>query len=192
MATAEPDCTRYILAADGYCGPRQGLLDPAVPKQGNDSRTRCIFIPGSSDPATTDLASFQAGEAVSCIEVEFESFADGRGFSLLAWLRREFGNVQIVATGQLNPDQVSLAFGSGFDAVVVSAERWHACGAEAWQQALNPIVKAAYLNVAVAAAEGPGRHGDSTQSTTDGTHLEQPDSGQSIWARRARAARSRD
>jgi len=52
--------------------------------------------------------------------------------------------VQVWLGGDLLPDQVSLAFQCGIDAVLVSEENWTKRGELAWMAALNPPVKLTY------------------------------------------------
>lgn len=76
--------------------------------------------------------------------INFESSADGRGFSLAkAWLRDEARNQRLYMSG-LNPDQVSLAFQVGVDGVIVSEEDWHDYGGEIWKSVLQPVVSVSY------------------------------------------------
>ena len=80
------------------------------------------------------------------ILIKFASSADGRGFSMAAALREthEFGG-KLFASGQLIPDQITLAFQCGFDAVIVNTEQWNRYGKEAWMNAMNPHVNQRYL-----------------------------------------------
>lgn len=71
--------------------------------------------------------------------LEFDTFRDGRGFSLAAILRAEGFEGQLIAAGKVLPDQVRHLRRSGFDAVELSpnADRapWHR---------LNTVFSAAY------------------------------------------------
>ena len=188
MEADNPDELQYVLAANGYCGPRHGEigLDASDPSAAlHENR---LNVPGSIDPATADFTNTHADKPVALVEVEFESAADGRGFSLVAWLRSVFTDVTIVATGQLNPDQVSLVFGSGFDALVVNADRWHAYGADAWQHAMKPAVTRGYL----ARAKGLSIHSGTHTGKHSGRNSDRDSAGSdevenSIWARRTTA-----
>lgn len=82
------------------------------------------------------------------IKIEFQSSADGRGFSLLSRLRQLFPDATIFATGELNPDQLSMALQCGFDGVVVSEPRWLQYGEAVWQAALVPVVNLSYRTTA--------------------------------------------
>ena len=78
--------------------------------------------------------------------IEFQSFADGRAFSLAAEFRETRGNnSSLYAFGQLNPDQLTLAFQCGFSGVVVDEPRWTAYGESAWLQGLKPLVDRGYV-----------------------------------------------
>lgn len=80
------------------------------------------------------------------IVVKFKSSADGRGFSMAAAIRDGRGyNGRLIAGGQLNPDQLSLAFQCGFDAVIVENTQWSRYGKDAWMKAMNPNVNRSYL-----------------------------------------------
>ncbi|MFK7893595.1 MAG: DUF934 domain-containing protein [Granulosicoccus sp.] len=95
----------------------------------------------------TDLRSVEASVRNSPeLIVTFPSSADGRGFSLGAELREdsEFKG-KLYATGKLNPDQISLAFQCGFDAIIVSDAQWQRYGEASWEQAIDPIVNKTYL-----------------------------------------------
>ena len=76
--------------------------------------------------------------------LNFESSADGRGFSLVkAQVRDVSFNGRLYVLG-LNPDQVSLAFQVGVDGVIVSEEDWKDYGGEAWEFVLKPPVTVSY------------------------------------------------
>jgi len=53
--------------------------------------------------------------------------------------------------GDLLPDQATLAFQCGADALLVSEENWLKRGESAWQAALKPPVEIAYRNARWAA-----------------------------------------
>ncbi len=77
--------------------------------------------------------------------IEFQSVADGRGFSSAAELRENDGYKGLLyACGRLNPDQLTLAFQCGFDGMVVDEQGWVSYGEAAWQQALKPVVDSGY------------------------------------------------
>ncbi len=83
---------------------------------------------------------------VAQIVLNFTSSADGRGFSMAAALRERLGYTgKLYAGGQLIPDQLSLAFQCGFDAVIVDSEQWRRYGSESWMKGLNPDVSRSYL-----------------------------------------------
>jgi len=68
------------------------------------------------DPGT--LEGQLAG--VPAIRVAFPSFADGRGFTLAAWLRRGGFTGRLRAAGHVIADQYAMARRSGFDEVEIS------------------------------------------------------------------------
>lgn len=84
------------------------------------------------------------GKQGNAIMVEFASSADGRGFSVAASLRNKGFADRLIASGELLPDQVSMAFQCGYDGVLVTPEQVERYGFDAWQGALNPEVNLAY------------------------------------------------
>ncbi len=95
--------------------------------------------------ADTDAIQ-KSAESFHTIALKFVSSADGRGFSLAAALREKKGNnSRLIALGQLNPDQVSMAFQCGFDAVMIDAAQWDRYGEDAWVSTLDPIVNRSYM-----------------------------------------------
>lgn len=109
--------------------------------EAQDAKTTDSYqqVDGETDPKT--LTPF---DSISIV-VRFNSIADGRGFSLVKSIRRDLayqGN--IYASGDINPDQLSYAFQVGFDAVLVSPERWQEYGESSWRSAVSPVVKLSY------------------------------------------------
>lgn len=102
------------------------------------SSLRCI------DGETDALALDDVDLSVTQLVVEFNGVADGRGFSLLKALRDAGYGGQLYAAGYINPDQLSLAFQTGFDGVLVSQDRWDDYGEAAWESALSPVVSLSY------------------------------------------------
>lgn len=84
------------------------------------------------------------GDKANAILVEFASSADGRGFSVAASVRNQGCTDRLIAAGQLIPDQVSMAFQCGYDAVLVTPEQIERYGIDAWQDALKPVVNLGY------------------------------------------------
>jgi len=97
-------------------------------------------IDGEADPSS--LAPLNP--TIEVVHIEFNGAADGRGFSLAKWFRDSGFNGQLFAVGYINPDQVSMVFQTGFDGVLVTAQRWEAYGEASWQSALKPIVSLSY------------------------------------------------
>jgi uncharacterized protein (DUF934 family) len=63
-----------------------------------------------------DIAALSAQiETASMIEITFDSFADGRGFSLAALIRRTGFSGHLRACGPLLVDQLRAAIRAGFD-----------------------------------------------------------------------------
>ncbi len=59
---------------------------------------------------------------VPLIRIDFPSFADGRGFTLAAELRRRGYRGRLRAKGHVIADQYAMARRSGFDEVEISAD----------------------------------------------------------------------
>ena len=91
----------------------------------DDHLGNAVDLAGETDSRDIGSNVRNAAEIV----VTFPSSADGRGFSLGAELREGGGfKGKLYATGTLNPDQLSLAFQCGFDAVVISEAQWERYG----------------------------------------------------------------
>ncbi len=100
-------------------------------------------LEGETDPATLSVSDIDA----DILLIEFTGAADGRGFSLAkAVLGKMAYQGKLYAAGCINPDQLSMALQTGFDGVLVPAERWADYGAEVWKAALSPIVKLSYAS----------------------------------------------
>lgn len=78
-----------------------------------------IWIDLPADTAPTALESFVAHPAI-CIA--FDTFSDGRGFTLAARLRRLGFVGRLRASGHILADQYAMARRAGFDEVAISAE----------------------------------------------------------------------
>ena len=76
-----------------------------------------ILIPSNTNPADLPKAL-----SASVIAVEFPSFADGRGFTLAAQLRRLGFKGRLRAQGHVICEQYAMARRSGFDEVAISDE----------------------------------------------------------------------
>ena len=108
----------------------------------DDHLSDAVELAGETDSGDIDTSVRSAAEIV----VTFPSSADGRGFSLGAELREGDGfKGKLFATGTLNPDQLSLAFQCGFDAVVISEAQWERYGEAAWVRAMDPFVNKTYV-----------------------------------------------
>jgi uncharacterized protein (DUF934 family) len=71
-------------------------------------------------PSDADLAEFrEALNAFAGIRVSFPSFADGRGFSIAAQLRRMGFRGRLRAAGHVLSDQYAMARRAGFDEVQI-------------------------------------------------------------------------
>lgn len=72
----------------------------------------------SSDAEPQDISQMLGG--LSLIRVDFPSFADGRGFTIAAQLRRMGYQGRLRAKGHVISDQFAMARRSGFDEVEIS------------------------------------------------------------------------
>ncbi|MGS4944511.1 DUF934 domain-containing protein [Meridianimarinicoccus sp. RP-17] len=77
-----------------------------------------LDLPADADPAV--LAPYL--DRIALIRVGFGSFADGRGFTLAARLRRMGYTGRLRAAGHVIADQYAMARRSGFDEVEISAD----------------------------------------------------------------------
>ncbi len=77
-----------------------------------------IDLPADSDPDT--LVQFVDSSAM--IRIAFDSFADGRGFTLARRLRLAGFQGRLRAQGHVIADQYTMARRSGFDEVEISGE----------------------------------------------------------------------
>ncbi|MDC1398338.1 DUF934 domain-containing protein [Octadecabacter sp.] len=99
------------FSADDWTGDFIALTDMAA----NDCGAVAIDLASDAEP--TDLA--QCLERIAMIRVDFPSFADGRGFTIAAQLRRMGFMGRLRARGQIISDQYSMARRAGFDEVEI-------------------------------------------------------------------------
>lgn len=82
---------------------------------------------------------------LALIEVEFQKFRDGRGFTTARHLRRHGFRGQLRAVGYLLPDQAPALFECGFSTVSVpegqSVDRWRRTLSEGDPAAPAPLLK---------------------------------------------------
>jgi uncharacterized protein (DUF934 family) len=97
------------FAADDHNAPFTAL--------GEAAGETAILIPSNTNPADLPKAL-----SASVVAVEFPSFADGRGFTLAAQLRRLGFKGRIRAQGHVICEQYAMARRSGFDEVAISDE----------------------------------------------------------------------
>jgi len=103
-----------------------------------------ISVIDSADPsaALADIDALASGQ-VALLKLPVS--ADGRAFSVLGHVKASNNTPRpIWLGGDLLPDQVTLAFQCGADAVVVSKANWEKRGETAWYAALNPLVTLGY------------------------------------------------
>jgi uncharacterized protein (DUF934 family) len=72
----------------------------------------------ASDAEPSDLA--ECLQKIDMIRIDFPSFADGRGFTIAAQLRRMGFTGRLRARGHVIADQYAMARRSGFDEVEIS------------------------------------------------------------------------
>ena len=84
-----------------------------------------VMIPASQPP---ELA-LREGQGAERIDIQFDSFKDGRGFSLAAMLRAQGFAGVLRAVGPLLPDQEEALKRVGFDEVISdrSHRPWRGC-----------------------------------------------------------------
>lgn len=101
------------FAPDDYTGEVLALAD--LPQEGSDL---AVELAPSDDPGllSNRLAT------LAFIKVRFPSFADGRGFTIAARLRRMGFKGRLRAVGHVIADQYAMARRSGFDEVEISDE----------------------------------------------------------------------
>ena len=105
-----------IVSDSGFASDDwQGNLTPLADLAANGPVVG-VDLPSHGDPAV--LAS-RLGE-VQMIRVDFPSFADGRGFTIAAMLRRMGFTGRLRACGHVIADQYTMARRSGFDEVEIS------------------------------------------------------------------------
>jgi len=111
-----------------------------------DERLACESIQLDGNCALDQLPS--GWRDAARLLVNFPFSADGRGFSLAAFFTQQNAQGQLIATGFINPDQVSLLFQCGFDAVLIDATQIESYGWDAWVAALQPVVNLTYARTA--------------------------------------------
>ena len=99
------------FSADDWKGDFVALTDMAA----NDCGAVAIDL--ASDAEATDFA--QCLDRIAMIRVDFPSFADGRGFTIAAQLRRMGFTGRLRAQGHIISDQYAMARRAGFDEVEI-------------------------------------------------------------------------
>ena len=118
------------------------------------------------DPQT-DEASTIPGGTNQTVAIAFNSFADGRCFSLARQLRKDHGSaVTLIATGHVLPDQARHAFQSGFDSILISDKDMDRYGRDAWDTALQKAVGSLYLGEASGGGIWARRQSESNHAAT--------------------------
>lgn len=110
----------------------------------SDELSKTVVV-DATDPDEA-LSLLMQASADSTVLVELPSSADGRAFSVIGHLsaNRKQNAPATWVSGNLIPDQVTLAFQCGATAVLVSDEAWQTRGESAWLNSLNPAVQLAY------------------------------------------------
>lgn len=83
----------------------------------NDCSIVALDLPSDAEPS--DLAACIG--KIAMIRIDFPSFADGRGFTIAAQLRRMGFKGRLRARGHVIADQYAMARRSGFDEVEIDA-----------------------------------------------------------------------
>ena len=99
------------FAPDDWTGGFTALSDMAA----NDCGDVAVDVPSDAEPS--DLATCLS--RINVIRVDFPSFADGRGFTIAAQLRRMGFTGRLRARGHVIADQYAMARRSGFDEVEI-------------------------------------------------------------------------
>lgn len=82
-----------------------------------------LEVPGAVDvPSDAEPDAVRTVMQAPMIRIAFPSFADGRGFTLAAILRRAGYQGRLRAYGHVIADQYAMARRSGFDEVEISEE----------------------------------------------------------------------
>ena len=89
---------------------------PVAERAANDCSAVALDLKSDAEPA--DLAGCL--DKIALIRVDFPSFADGRGFTIAAQLRRMGFQGRLRARGHVIADQYAMARRSGFDEVEIS------------------------------------------------------------------------
>ena len=82
----------------------------------NDSDAVALDLASDAEPHSVATAINQ----IAMIRIDFPSFADGRGFTIAAQLRRMGFTGRLRARGHVIADQYAMARRSGFDEVEIS------------------------------------------------------------------------
>ncbi len=112
----------------------------------SDRFNSALKLAGDSLNEADTKQLLQSLDETTEIIIEFPSSADGRGFSIAATLSEQRGTgFKLFASGELNPDQLSLAFQCGFDGIIIDEAQWNRYGEESWTQAMDPVINRSYL-----------------------------------------------
>ena len=84
----------------------------------NDCAPTAVDLASDADPK--DLAD--CSDRITMVRIDFPSFADGRGFTIAAELRRLGFTGRLRARGHVIADQYAMARRSGFDEVEISQD----------------------------------------------------------------------
>ena len=91
---------------------------PMAERAANDCSAVALDVASDAEPQ--DLAA--CIDKIAMIRVDFPSFADGRGFTIAAQLRRMGFVGRLRARGHLIADQYAMARRAGFDEVEISQD----------------------------------------------------------------------
>jgi len=123
------------IAEDHFKGRFARFGDGIAVPVGADTDEKGLDVPSSIDP--DELVGLAFG--FSAVRIDFPSFADGRGFSLAARLRRAGFKGVLRAKGHLISDQYPMAIRSGFDEIEISRDLLARQPVELWAEALQRV-----------------------------------------------------
>ncbi|MEM6307119.1 MAG: DUF934 domain-containing protein [Pseudomonadota bacterium] len=87
-----------------------------APAAANDTLGKALDIASDFDPRRAGQAILHA----PMLRIDFPNFADGRGFTIAAQLRRMGYNGRLRARGHIIADQYAMARRAGFDEIEIS------------------------------------------------------------------------
>ncbi len=102
------------FAKEDWTGPSVAWDDTAA----EIGPQTALDVPAAAEPAALARRAVAAG----LVRIAFDSFSDGRGFTLAAQLRRAGYRGRLRAAGHVIADQYAMARRAGFDEVEISPD----------------------------------------------------------------------